>query len=295
MLFLTFYKIKPHLNKVIAIATLFIPSVIFWGSGLLKDTLTISCLGIATYFIFKMVIDRKFSFLTLVLLVMSLYGLYGIKIYILLIFLPAIILWVFVFNFERIQSKVIRILIAPFVFTLALGSGYYATMNAVEDNSKYAFDTLAKTAQVTAYDIRFWTGRDAGSGYTLGELDGTLTSMIRLSPQAINVSLFRPYLWEVKNPLMLLAALESLFLFVFTVYVVIRSSGNLLQAFKNPTIIFCLVFSLVFAFAVGVSTFNFGTLMRYKIPLMPFYLLALLFLIDYSNSDRKLAALDATE
>src|SRR5690606_11975406 len=119
--------------------------------------------------------------------------------------------------------KIIRILIAPFVFTLAIGSGYYATLNAVQDNSKYAFDTLAKTAQITAYDIRFWTGRDAGSGYTLGELDGTWSSMVRLAPQAINVSLFRPYLWEVKNPLMFMAAVESLFLIMLTIYVVFRS------------------------------------------------------------------------
>jgi hypothetical protein len=40
MLFVTFYEVRPDLHRLIAIATLFIPSVVFWGSGLLKDTIT---------------------------------------------------------------------------------------------------------------------------------------------------------------------------------------------------------------------------------------------------------------
>jgi len=51
---------------------------------------------------------------------------------------------------------------------------------------------------------------------------------------------------------------------------------------KDPTIQFCLIFSLVFAFAVGISSFNFGALSRYKIPCLPFYALALI-LIYYKN------------
>jgi hypothetical protein len=56
----------------------------------------------------------------------------------------------------------------------------------------------------------------------------------------------------------------------------------------NPDVMFCLVFAISFAFAVGVSTFNFGTLVRYKIPLMPFYGMALLVLYHLSKSERKL-------
>jgi hypothetical protein len=40
---------------------------------------------------------------------------------------------------------------------------------------------------------------------------------------------------------------------------------------KDPYVLFCLVFSLIFAFAVGISSYNFGALSRYKIPCLPFY------------------------
>jgi hypothetical protein len=175
-----------------------------------------------------------------------------------------------------------------------MGSGYYAVYLIGKDDARYSFDKLATTAQITAYDIGFYTGKDAGSGYSLGELDGTFTGMLSKAPQAINVSLFRPYLWEVRNPLMVLSALESFLMMGLTVFVLFRSRGRLMSLFKNPTVIFCLVFGLTFAFAVGVSTFNFGTLARYKIPLLPFYGLALIFL-SYSNNERNVDVLEATE
>ena len=44
--YLTFYKQYPHLHGRLAIATFFIPSVFFWGSGVLKDSVTLACMGI---------------------------------------------------------------------------------------------------------------------------------------------------------------------------------------------------------------------------------------------------------
>jgi hypothetical protein len=295
MMFNAFYQMKPHLHKWLAIATLFIPSVIFWGSGLLKDTITLAAVGIATYCTFQLFNRRHLRLYLIVLLVTSLYVLYAVKIYILLTFLPAVIIWVFLFHFSKIRSLVLRYMLFPFVSGVCIILGYFAVLKAGEDNPKYSLDMISKTAQVTAYDIRYWTGREAGSGYSLGELDGTWESMIRLSPQAINVSLFRPYLWEVRNPLMLLSALESIGLLMLTLFAVFKARLRLFYALGQPTVLFCLVFSIAFAFAVGVSTFNFGTLVRYKIPLLPLYAVAIIFLIDYANRERKFEAFERTE
>jgi len=108
--FLTFYEQYPHLHRGLAIAAFFIPSVFFWGSGLLKDTITLGCLGIATFQIFKIFIVRKPSLSRAALLLLSLYGLYAIKIYILLTFLPAAIVWVFLFNLGAIRSQRLKLL-----------------------------------------------------------------------------------------------------------------------------------------------------------------------------------------
>jgi len=295
LFFLTFYKQCPALHRGIAIAALFIPTVAIWGSGIFKDTLTLGCLGIATYCIHVIFFERKVNVTSIALLLFSIYSIYSIKIFILQAFIPAVFVWIIAQKFGRIQSLVLRMMLVPFVISIMLASGYFAVKKIGEDDSKYSIEKIAETAKITAFDIRYWTGREAGSGYSIGELDGTFSSMVRLAPQAINVSLFRPYLWEVRNPLMLLSAFESLALMLFTVYVLMKTRLTIFQAIKEPNTLFFLIFSLTFAFAVGVSTFNFGTLSRYKIPLLPFYVLSLFYMMNYKNKERKVEALEATE
>ena len=72
---------------------------------------------------------------------------------------------------------------------------------------------------------------------------------------------------------------------LFTIWVFIKAGPTtILKAIiKNPVILFCILFSLVFAIFVGMTTLNFGTLVRYKIPCLPFYLIALILILDYKN------------
>jgi hypothetical protein len=201
--------------------------------------------------------------------------------------MPALILWFFFYRIGRIRSLVAKVMVAPALLVIGGGLAYWVALKAGEDNKRYALDQIAETAQVTAYDIRYWTGKDAGSGYSLGELDGTFSSMIKLAPQAVNVALFRPYLWEVKNPLMLLSALEALLLLGLTLRVIIRNKFiHLGQSIRSPIILFCLGFAIIFAFGVGISTYNFGTLSRYRIVMVPFFLMAL-FLLDFHSQSKK--------
>lgn len=295
MFFMTFYSRYPHLHRGLAIAAFFLPSVFFWGSGILKDTLTIASLGAATYYFHGIFVKRKISIRYIVGLILSILIIFSVKKFILQAFLPALLAWVVAHNFSAIKSVAAKLILVPVAALLVISGAYYMVVKVGEDDERYAVSKLAKTAKVTAYDIRYWSGRSAGSGYALGELDGTFTSMIRLAPQAINVSLFRPYLWEVKNPLMLISALESFLFLIFTGYVLYKVVGKLRLAFSKPDVIFGLLFSLSFAFAVGVSTFNFGTLVRYKIPLLPFYLMALVVMLDYRNKPKNVDALERTE
>lgn len=292
MLFLTFYRINAAAYKALAFAILFVPSVIFWGSGILKDSVTLGCLGIATYSIYNIFFRKKYG-INVLLLVLSFLFIYALKKFILMAFVPAVLIWIFMSRLFYIRTWIGRALVLPFIIISIGISSYWAVSSIGSDDSRYEVSKLAKTAKITAYDIRFgWGARyGQGSGYTLGELDGSFRSMLLLAPQAINASLFRPYIWEAQNPLMLLSALESLFMLLFSIYVFIQ------WRFKKkvgPEIIFCFVFSLVFAFAVGVSTYNFGTLSRYKVPLVPYYLVGLC-LLSQSNMDRKLGAFEVTE
>ncbi|MCX2743393.1 hypothetical protein OO013_05920 [Mangrovivirga sp. M17] len=287
MMYRAFSRLFPAIRRYIAYAVLFIPSIVFWGSGILKDTITLAALSWLVYFFIEFFIQGKRSIWLILLAGLSAYTLFYVKIYIFLIAVPCLLLWWTTKNISVIKDPILKALALPFLGVILIVGTFYAMRIVGEQNRKYSLDNIAETVQVQAYDIAYWTGKGAGSTYELGELDGTWQSMIKLAPQAINVALFRPYPWEVRNPLMVLSMIESLGMLLFTLYIFTRAGiREMIINLKRPEVIFCLAFSFAFAFATGISTFNFGTLSRYRIPLLPFYVLGLL-IIWYYQEERK--------
>ncbi len=295
MLYLVFYKSHPHAHQVLAFCCLFVPSVVFWGSGLLKDTVTLAFAGMSTFCFYKILIEKRISIGYLVLLVVSFYVIYSIKKYILISLVIGLIVWIASRFYFQVRSYMLRILLVPIVLIVSLAITYVSISKITEDDARYSLENIAQTSKITAYDIRYgWGARTGdGSGYSLGELDGSWQSMILVAPGAVNVSLFRPYLWEANNPLMALSALESFITLLATILVLIQVRSYLFY-YIRAEVIFCLVFALIFAFGVGASSYNFGTLSRYKIPLLPFYWSALAIIYTSWARDRK-AALRANE
>src|SRR5690606_24920705 len=99
-LFRTFAPMYPKLHRPIAICILFIPSVFIWGSGIFKDTVCLFGLGWLTYGTFKMLLNKDFSFYNILLTILSFLLIYQTKVYILLGFLPALIMWI-QFNYSK--------------------------------------------------------------------------------------------------------------------------------------------------------------------------------------------------
>lgn len=167
-------------------------------------------------------------------------------------------------------------------------------------NSRYSLETLEKRA----YDTQWWHNKvqelegDKGSGYSLGEATTSIPGLAARFPLAVNVTLFRPYIWEINGPIMLQAALESIVVFFITLITLFKvgPGGFVRYSLKDPMLAFALSFGILYAFGVGVTSNNFGALVRYKIPAIPLYLCALYILRYYAaNKDKKLPELDKTE
>ncbi|MEP4533562.1 MAG: hypothetical protein ABJ004_10785 [Cyclobacteriaceae bacterium] len=276
-------KYRNNLNGI-AVAILFIPSVVFWGSGILKDTVTIGALGWVSYSLINLIDINKRRLIFWIILVFFSALIFKVKSYIIICYLPMVSLWLYLQFIHKIKNTAYKILVAPLLVVIFGGVGFYVFSTVANQTETFAFENIAERARITAYDIRYgWGARTGGDGgYDLGELDGSWDSMIRLAPQAVVVSLFRPYPWEIKNPLMLLASIESTLMLVFSFWYLIVKK-RLTKVFQDPFLVFCMSFAVIFAFAVGVSTYNFGTLMRYKIPMMPFFALLLVLTGDKSS------------
>ena len=296
-LYHVFFRMFPQLHLQLAIAIFFIPSVFFWGSGILKDTITMGALGWATHSIYYVIIAKRHVLVSSFILLAALFTIYTIKIYILLCFLPAAILWISYLRMASVRNIVFKIFLAPVVLCFAGLGGYYTIVKVAEDNPRYNIENISETARVTAEWIHFVSQRDQGSAYTLGDFDYSPAGMARKFPLAVWVTLYRPYLWESHNIVMLLSALESFALLIFTIYVVyavgLRKSVS--NVFSIPILTFCFIFSIIFAFAVGLTTYNFGTLVRYKIPLYPYFVTGLFILWSYAKRPKKRPLFELTE
>jgi hypothetical protein len=287
-LFLVFYRQFPLFHKYFAIAVFFIPSLFFWGSGILKDSITIGALGWATYSIYQVFFVKKNIIGNSFYLAISLYILGTVKIYIVLCFLPAALFWIFYSSISKIRNAIIRIMFAPFVIAIAVVLGYLSIIKVSESDPRYNLETMAYTAQSTAEWIHYVSERNEGSAYTLGDFDYSPGGMVKKFPLAVWVTLYRPYVWEAHNIVMLFSALESLSILFLTLYVIFKAGPRhfISSLTTKPFVIFCFVFSIMFAFAVGVTTYNFGTLVRYKIPMIPFFVSGLFIIYYYSRLEK---------
>jgi hypothetical protein len=276
-LFRTLHKAYPTYQRQLAISVFFIPSILFWGAGIMKDGLTLSALGWLFFGFHNFFILREFKISNFIIIIIAAWVISIVKIYVLLCFIPSASIWLFLLYEKRIKNKTVRILLKPVILPGAIALGITITYYAASSSKHYSFDNIGRTAQVTRDYLLSMSNRGGGSGYDLGELDQSALGLIKQIPAAINVSLFRPYIWESKNFFMLMSALESLYMLLLTIQIVLKLGFYTIfqEIRKDPFLAFCIIFTFTFAFAIGLSTNNFGTLTRYKIPLIPFFMMFL--------------------
>lgn len=289
-LYLLFLKKYPHLGTELSIAILFIPSVVFWGSGLMKDTITFGSLCMLTVAVYDGIIERKQIVKNVIYILVFSYLIMMLKGYIILAFLPSAAFWIFNEYKDRIRNPIVRLLSIPFIMSISVILFILIIQQIGSSLGKFSVDTIQKTA--LGYQQWHTIASENGSGYTLGTVgDFSTGNIIRTIPLAINVTLFRPYLTEARNVVLLLAALESLTFLLFSLFLVLKARIYKLFyiLFTNTDVQFCLFFSLTFAFSVGFTSYNFGALVRYKIPCMPFYAIVLIIIYDQLSAKSKIA------
>jgi hypothetical protein len=90
----------------------------------------------------------------------------------------------------------------------------------------------------------------------------------------VNATLFRPYITESRNFTMMLSGLENLWVLILFMRVLWSTRLVHLPAAvtRTPLVLMALSFTVIFGFLTGITTPNFGALVRFKIPLMPMFI-----------------------
>lgn len=274
-LFLLFNEQFPKLEKEFTISILFIPSVVFWGSGLLKDTITLSAIGWFTYYFFYFFIKKKYKISSAIYILISSFLLISIKPYIFFALIPGSIVWLSNERLKNIHNKLFRVIAGPFFIFGGMAIGVFILAQMGDVLGVYSVDKVLNKAVESNFDQK--QDYYGGNSFDIGDFEPTIQGALGKAHLAISATLFRPFLWEARNPVMLLSGLENIYILLLTLFLIIKLkfSKFFVLISEHPLVLFSMLFSIFFAFSVGLATSNFGTLVRLKIPCIPYYVSSL--------------------
>lgn len=310
----------------------FIPSVLFWGSGVLKEGLILFGSGMLIYHWFK-ILNKGFSLFQLILIIFFVALLLITKIYMLLFILPGLFAhtWIVKSGAQFSLVKYLTVIIIyssaglllpnfdlPFMLMekqrqniyFSRGGSYLVNKQQqryvyIKSNIKdriiylkdkpgyckikpgvpylnWTRDNYMDTGRVnnstdtTTYWV-YYNQEGAGSKIDIPILFPSIWSMIKISPTAFFNSLARPHIFEAKNPLMFLSAFENSMIAIFIFISVLFYSK---KSENRHVLFFCITIVTFLFILVGITSPILGASVRYKMPALPFLMIALLLILD---------------
>jgi hypothetical protein len=262
-------KYYPEARTAAIVAFLFFPSIVFWGSGLLKDSIMMGSMCWLVAFALALGKGQPVKPVNLVLLPVMLYVFVRMKLFLAAVLLPVLLAYLLirwlakykpVFGNVKVQVLVLLLLVVLAGAALTQLSAIYSIDFIFEQVVKNHRALLAQSLH--------------GPHIELESLEPTFASMLRHAPEALLSAIYRPFAWESRQPLYLLTGLENLLLLVLT----LLSIAAMVRDKYKVRLFYAalLIYILVAAAMTGLSTPNFGSLSRYRISFLPFLVYLLL-------------------
>ena len=264
------------------VGVLWIPSVVFWSSGMLKESLAITGISIVLTGGFLLARKRRLaSGLAWLLLGTLATGI--VKPYLLVPLAIAAAAWVY-FDGARPHEERRHRRLRLNVSLLALAMGIGCILLVGKAFPKLSPENVAVEAFRMQQLVEVTEGH---SDYTIGTpAEGSLRQQVAMMPLALATALFRPLPTEANNALLAASAVETLLTTLMLLWLVVSRNPlkTIARVIESPALVFLLVFSLGVGLGVGMGSTNLGTLSRYRMPFIPFYTAALLVLISRKHA-----------
>ncbi|MEN7551165.1 hypothetical protein AAG747_24800 [Rapidithrix thailandica] len=265
-------------RSIVVISFLLYPSVFFWGSGIIKESVLMGCLCFIVGYSLNLLysppqkpsrLSQVFDFL---LFLFTLFIVFKLKYYYLAILLPTLmslaISQKLINHHPRLEKY--NILLFSSCFGLLVICASFSHPNL---HFKVFFEVL-----VNNYYEMLKQSPKLHNTITYTGLQPNVLSIIQHAPQAMLEGLLRPYLWEEGNVLKKIAAVENLLFggtFILAIIRVIVKKPKVSP--KLQLLIFAtLVYSLLMLTLLSLASPNLGNLVRYRVGFMPFLLLLIL-------------------
>ncbi len=259
-------QVNPAWKHSVLFSLLYFPSVIFWASGLTKESIALGALSWMIALLLSMMRKpvRLGGYWKLLVIIFLFYILWQVKYYYAAVFCFSLIAGLFVFAVRRSKQRmgwIIGILLAVPVLWYGLA--------ALNPNLVPSYLPEVIYDQYTAFVDKSVNGRYV----EFTTLCPEWTCIARTFPYAVSAGLFFPLPFNAWGIFPLLAGLENLILlavtlsFLFHLFIK-RTKGKWLAA-HTAGWIYC----LLLAGFLAMSAPNLGTLIRYRVGFLPFFIL----------------------
>lgn len=240
-----------------AVSVAIFPSFVIWSSQLLKDGLIIFLLVCVMTAVLHL--QKKFSYLSVFFLIISLSGIISLRFYIFYMVAVAVA-GSFLIGFGSSVRLIVRNLIIFVLLGLAL------TYLGVIRNATTAFDTYGSLERVQNSRLDLSTSADSGFGEDIDV--STFSGLVVAVPVGLVYLFFAPFPWQVNKLNQVLVLPET---FLWWALIPIMISG-LWYTLKNKlrAAIPVLVFSLMLMLSYSIFQGNVGMLYRQRTQIQVF-------------------------
>lgn len=255
---------------VLLAATLFIPTVAFWCSGISKDTFILAAFNLLIFYTFSILKKGKtLSLSGIIMIFLSAFVLFKIRDFMLIAIAAPLAFVLFIRIAKKLSNSPVLLWSTRILSTLVLMVVVLAYLQTTNESSNLANVYLEEVAviQQDFKQNKLYTGYR----YDLGITEYTPWGMIKAAPMSIITAFYRPFIWEANSAFLFVSGLEGLLLIALTIGFFFRS-GNIWKHFAfirtQEFLVFAILFSLLLGFFVGFTSGLFNVLVRFKAPFM---------------------------
>jgi hypothetical protein len=249
----------------VLVASFLVPSFIYWTSGIHKDGLVFTGLAVVAFNVYFGLKEKRFGVKRILLILAGLLIMLALRNFLIVVIVPALLAW---FISQKFPKYSIAIFAGLYIF---FGIAFF-TMRYI--SPKFDFPDAVVEKQKEFLKLQ------GGSAVPIRKLEPTAASFLANAPQALNLSIIRPYPSDVRHLLSLAAATEINFLlFLFVLLLIFRTDGIRSRVF----LYFSLFFSFTLLLSIGYTVNFLGAIVRYRSIVLPFLVVPLVAEIDWKR------------
>lgn len=252
------------------IAFLFFPTAAFWSAGLLKETLAMASIFFLSQVFIALWFSEKVPLRHWLLIILCAWLTWQLKYYFAAVFFSVaattLVYKLVTYKLLKLKHFVweiflwLLIFIVPILIVMLARPNFHPQrlLHVIVENYN-AFNALSAPEDLIRYE----------------RLEPNFWRVLANVPWALFSGLFRPLIWESHNLVQFLAGVENLaLLLAFAASVV---SVRSIVAPQYRMLIFCVVmYIILLCIFLTLSTPNFGTLSRYRVSFLPYFVFILL-------------------